>query len=145
MHELTLIKRLLCDNLSAQVLDLHRKTLLNRVVLLTHDLTPNRVELVQDLRDASFAHLSLELLLDLKNCAHSLRRNPVVVFLGVALALSTTHGRLVSTSSRGSSLLGLDRGGRSSAALSECLLDSSVLDLIIVHVTVLGRLFQKGK
>ena len=79
LNKLALVKRLLSHDLSTQVLNLRSEALLDCSVLLAHDLTPDAVQLVQDLTDASLGHLAAEVVLDLQNCAHGLRWDPVVV------------------------------------------------------------------
>jgi len=81
LDQLALIEGLLGHNLPAQVLNLSVESLLYGGVFLAHDLSPDRVELVEDLADARLRHLAVELVADLQDCAHSLRRNPVVVLL----------------------------------------------------------------
>ena len=80
--QLTLVKGLFSNDLSAQVLYLSCEFLLDGLVLLTHDCAPNRVQLVEDLRDARFAHLALVLFLNADDGADGFGRDPVVVHLG---------------------------------------------------------------
>ena len=51
LDQLTLIVGLPRDHLSAEVLNLGHKLRLDRFLLLTHDRSPNAIELVQDLGD----------------------------------------------------------------------------------------------
>ena len=81
LHELTLVEGLLGNDLPTQVLDLGSQSLLDRIVLLAHDLSPDSVELVQDLTNAGFSHLALVVISDLENGANSLGWDPVVVLL----------------------------------------------------------------
>jgi len=92
LDQLTLVKCLFCDNLAPQVLDLRSETLLDCSILFSHDLSPDAIELVENLTDASFGHLSAEIVFDLQNCAHSLRRYPIVI-LSVFCLLGTTLSR----------------------------------------------------
>lgn len=83
LHELGLVEGLLGDDLSAEILDLVSEPLLDRVVLLPHDVAPNRIQFVEDLRNCSLGHRTLEVVLDPHYGANSLRRDPVVVDLGL--------------------------------------------------------------
>ena len=85
-------------------MNLSSEALLNRIVLFTHYLSPDRVELVQDLRDARLGHLPVESLLDLKDSAHSLCWNPVVVLLGSGASLAfSSHRRSICSCSKSGS------------------------------------------
>ena len=79
-HQLSFVKGLLVDNLATQVLNLSRQSLFNRTVLLSHNLSPYKVQLVEDLADTSLRHLAIELLLDLKDSSDCLSWDPIVVF-----------------------------------------------------------------
>ena len=79
VHQFLLVECLLADDLPLQVLNLCRQALLDRGVLLAHDLSPDRVELVEDLAHASLTHHAVELFLDRQDRTHGLRRDPVVV------------------------------------------------------------------
>ena len=82
---------MLSDHLASQILDLGRQSLLDSIVFLSHDFSPDRVEFVEDLTNARFGHLALELVSDLQDSAHGLGRNPIVVF-GLLAVLGTALG-----------------------------------------------------
>lgn len=84
-HQFFLVIGLLADNLSLQVLNLGREPLFNGVIFLAHELSPDRVDFVEDLTDASFTHFPIELVSDLKDGPDRLSWNPIVVlgFFGV--------------------------------------------------------------
>ena len=99
LDQLALVKCLFCDNLAPQVLDLRCETLLYGSILFSHDLSPDAIELVENLTDASLGHLSAEIVFDLQNCAHRLRRYPIVILSVFCLLRSSlsrlfTRGRL---------------------------------------------------
>jgi len=96
VHQLALVKRLLGDNLSAQILDLCRQALFDCIVLFTHDFAPDSVEIVKNLADTSLAHTSVELFFDLENGADSLRWDPVIVLGLLFAALWPALRRLIS-------------------------------------------------
>lgn len=83
IQQLALVEGLLSYHLAAQILNLCAKSALDCLVFFAHNFAPDVVQLVQDRAHCCFGHLAIELLLDLKNCAHSLRGNPVVAFLGL--------------------------------------------------------------
>ena len=83
VDELALIECLLGDHLSSQVLDLRVQSLLDGIVLLSHNVSPDGVQLVENLTDTSLWLWLAELLLDFQNSPHSLSWNPVVVLLGL--------------------------------------------------------------
>lgn len=56
---LVLIERLLCHQLAAQILNLQRQLLPNRIVLLPHNVSPNTIEFIQNLGDARLRHLAV--------------------------------------------------------------------------------------
>ena len=84
IHQLLFVKGLFTDNLALEVLYLRIEALFDRVVLFSHDLTPDRVKFVQDLTDAGFTHVPIELIPDLEDGSHGFSRDPVIVFLFLA-------------------------------------------------------------
>ena len=99
IHELALVECLLGDNLATEVLDLSRQTFFDGVVLLAHDVSPDRVKFVKDLADAGLGHLAIELITDLQNLAYSLRGDPVIV-PSLILTVSLTRSTIFCRSSR---------------------------------------------
>ena len=91
IHQLTFVKCLLGHDLSSQVLNLPRQSLLYGIILLAHDFAPDGVQVVQDLANAGLSHLAVELLFDLQDGADSLRRDPIVVFRLLFLLRATLH------------------------------------------------------
>ena len=81
IHQLLFVKGLFTDDLALEVLYLRIESLFNRVVLFSHDLTPDRVKFVEDLTDAGFTHVPIELIPDLEDGSHGLSRDPVIVLL----------------------------------------------------------------
>ena len=96
VHELTLVECLLGDNLAAKVLNLSSQTFLDGVVFLAHDVSPDRVEFIKDLADASLGHLAIELITDLQNLAYCLSWDPIIVLSLILTALSVSLTRLTS-------------------------------------------------
>lgn len=88
LHQLSLVESLLSDDLATQVLNLCIQSLLDCVVLLSHDLSPDRVQLVQNSANAPLIHYALVLVPDLQDDPNSLCRDPIVVF-GIFSALGT--------------------------------------------------------
>lgn len=94
VDELTLVKGLLRHNLSSEVLDLSIKALLDSIVLLAHNVTPDCVELVEDVTHAGLIELALMLLLQIDELPDSLRWDPVIVhLLAFLLGAASTRGR----------------------------------------------------
>ena len=91
IHQLTFVECLLGHNLTPQVLNLRRQSLLYGIILLSHDFAPDGVQVVQDLANAGLSHLAMELLFDLQDGADSLRRDPIVVFRLLFLFWTTLH------------------------------------------------------
>ena len=86
-----LVKSLFGDQLSSEVLNLQGVFLFDCFVLFTHDVPPDYVELVEDLRNASLSHLWVESLLDLFDLLNCFRWNPLVcipIFLSCSSSLS---------------------------------------------------------
>ena len=83
------IKSFLCDKLATELLDLEDALLLDGLVLFTHDVSPDVVELVEDLGDASLCHLRVEGLLNLFYLLHGFSWYP---FIGVSILLPSRFG-----------------------------------------------------
>lgn len=96
IHELLFVKGLFTDNLALKVLYLRIKTLFNRIVFFSHDLSPDRVEFVEDLTNAGFTHGTTKLIPYLEDSSHGFSWNPVIVFcfLSTALGFRTTLHRV---------------------------------------------------
>ena len=86
---LIFIKSLLGDKLATKLLDLEGALLLDGLVLFTHDVSPDVVEFVENLGDASLGHLRVESLLNLFYLLHSLSWYP---FIGVGILLPSRFG-----------------------------------------------------
>ena len=73
------------DELSTKVLDLQGVFGFDSLVFFSHDVSPNDVELVKNLGNASLRHFGIESCLELLDLLHSLGWNPLVgisIFLG---------------------------------------------------------------
>lgn len=79
-----LIESLLGHELAPQVLNLKGELSLDGCVFFPHDVSPNQVELIEDLRDASLRHLAIELALELLDLLDSLGGDP---FVGISRVL----------------------------------------------------------
>lgn len=135
LHELGLVKGLLGDHLATQVLNLVIQSLLDCVVFLTHDLPPDRVQLVKDLTDARLIHFAMVLVSDLQNYTNCLGWDPIVVF-GLFCTLDTIalsrliHGPPATRLGGYSRATGLHGG-------AHC----HILNLVVIKVTILSGLF----
>ena len=81
LNQLALVEGLLRNHLAAQLLHLGRQSLLYSVDLLTHDVPPNRIQLVEDLRDGRLRQFAIKLLLDPDHSSNRLSRNPIIASL----------------------------------------------------------------
>jgi hypothetical protein len=81
LHQFTLIVSLLGHNLAPQVLHLEHETSLDGFGLLSHDVSPDGVDLVENLGNGRLGHLTLKFIFNLQNCSDSLSRDPIVVNL----------------------------------------------------------------
>jgi len=81
LNQLALVEGLLRDHLAAQLLHLGRQSLLHSVDLLTHDVAPNRIQLVEDLRDGRLRQFAVKLLLDPDHSSNRLSRDPIITSL----------------------------------------------------------------
>lgn len=70
---------MLGDDLSTKILYLGSKSLFYGVVLLPHDVAPDAVEFIQDLRDSCFCKTSFKVFFDLHDSPDSLGRDPVII------------------------------------------------------------------
>lgn len=84
-----LVKGLLSDNLTTQVLDLSSHLLLYGVVLFSHYISPDHVQVVKNLWYAGFAHQPFVSLFNGSNAAYSFSRNPVIIELGLCFSFWT--------------------------------------------------------
>jgi len=64
--------------LAAEVLDLKSELSFDSLVFFSHDVSPDNVELVKDLRNASFRHLTIEGGLELFDLLNSFGWDPLV-------------------------------------------------------------------
>lgn len=132
VYQLSLVKRLFGYHLASEILDLGVETFLDGIVLFAHDVAPDGVELVKNLTHARLSQLTLVLLLQLQQCSHRLRRNPVVILLSFSGA-----------GGRGGPL---GRSGRL-CSLLEFVFDrvGCLHDVVVVHVGVLTGAFEQFK
>lgn len=78
LNQLALVEGLLRDHLAAQLLHLDRQSLLHSVDLQTHYVAPNRIQLIEDLRDGHLRQFAIKLLLDSNHSSNCLSRNPII-------------------------------------------------------------------
>ena len=75
---LVLVKGLLCHELTPKVLNLQCELPFDGLVLLPHDVSPNYVELVQNLGNAGLRHLAVESGLQFLDLLNSFSGDPLV-------------------------------------------------------------------
>ena len=72
------VKGFLGHELATQVLHLKGELSLDSCIFLSHDVSPNQIELVENLRNASLSHFSIELSLEILDFLDSLGWNPLI-------------------------------------------------------------------
>jgi len=83
------IETLFGYKLSSKILDLTCKLLLDSLIFNSHDVSPDDVELVQNLWNTCLGHLSIKSWLKLSNFLNSLGRNPLI---GIMILLLLSCG-----------------------------------------------------
>jgi len=129
---LVLIEGFLRHKLSAEVLHLKSELSFDGLIFFPHDITPNNIELVENLRNASFRHLTIKSRLEFFNFLDRFCWNPLV---GVRHILVF-----------GFSFADFGFNPESVTDVSNALLGqvfSCPHDLNILEVLVIGGLFQK--
>ena len=79
LNEFTFVISLLSNDLATQVLDLRSKPVFDSFSFGTHDISPDGIQFVQNLRDGCLGHLSVIGILNSQNNSNSLSWNPIIV------------------------------------------------------------------
>ena len=79
LNEFTFVISLLSNDLATQVLDLRSKPVFDSFSFGTHDISPDGIQFVQNLRDGCLGHLSVKGILNSQNNSNSLSWNPIIV------------------------------------------------------------------
>jgi len=72
------IEGFLGHKLATEVLDLKSELSFDSCILLSHDVSPNQIKLVENLRNASLSHFSIELSLEILDFLDSQGWNPFI-------------------------------------------------------------------